>query len=139
MIVLKVDRRPIVLGNTTGVPLRRERVILLGLLLALATGAWAWLIWQAPTMGGPGMGLTMGLGPALFLTVWIVMMVAMMFPAAAPMVLAFLTITRHKRAQGSGFVPVWVFVGAYLLIWALAGLLAYGLALTADNLGRRVM
>src|SRR5579863_3755035 len=97
------------LDRSAPLPLRRERALILGLLLALALAAWAWLLWQAPGMGGPGMGLTMGLGPALFLAIWTVMMVAMMFPAAAPMILTFAALAQRKRAQGRAFVPTWLF------------------------------
>lgn len=115
-------------------PRRRERVIILGVLLALAVFAWALLIWQSTTMGSQVMGLTMGIGAALFIALWVVMMVAMMFPTAAPMILLFSTVSARKRKQGQPFVPTWIFVSAYLLIWTLFGALAYPLALVAERL-----
>ncbi len=57
--------------------LRRERPLLLALLLILAVTSWALLIWQSRTATGMGMGLTMGMGAAFFLAIWVVMMIAM--------------------------------------------------------------
>src|SRR5262249_56781598 len=61
-----------------------------------------------------------------------VMMVAMMFPTAAPMVLAFHTVQARKRARGETFVATWVFVGAYVLVQAASGVIAYVGAVTAE-------
>lgn len=120
-------------------PLPRERNLILGLLLALAAAAWAVLAWQATAMDGGMGGLTMGLGAAVFLLTWVVMMVAMMFPTAAPMILVFDRIAAGKRARGEAFAPTWVFVGVYLLIWTLFGGLAYLLALAATALAEQAM
>lgn len=81
-----------------------------------------------------GMGLTMGMSGLLFVAIWVVMMVAMMFPSAAPMILIFARVQAGKRGNGQVFVPTWVFSGAYLLIWTVAGVLAYLLALGAQRL-----
>ncbi|MGI8553639.1 MAG: DUF2182 domain-containing protein [Dehalococcoidia bacterium] len=118
-------------------PLPRERNLILTLLLLLAAAAWALLIWQSATMGKQAMGLSMGLAAPLFLTIWIVMMVAMMFPSAAPMILIFARVSAGKQQRGQPFVPTWVFVGGYLVAWALAGLPAYGAAIGADQLAER--
>lgn len=118
-------------------PFIRERNLILGLLLALAAAAWALLAWQAVTMGkqgAMGMGLTMGMGAALFIMLWTVMMVAMMFPSAAPMILMFSSVYAGKRQRQGAFVPTWVFVAAYLLIWTGFGVLAYPLAMEAEHL-----
>jgi predicted metal-binding membrane protein len=115
-------------------PLSLERSLVLGLLLALAAAAWALLLWERAG-GAPDMAMaapTMGLRAPLFLAIWVVMMVAMMFPTAAPMILAFHKIQEGKRRQGGAFVSTWVFVAAYLLVWALSGLLAYAGALGAE-------
>src|SRR2546428_11929817 len=40
-----------------------------------------------------------------------------------------------KRAdRGQTFVPTWVFAGSYLLLWAPAGVVAYGVAVAGDEL-----
>jgi predicted metal-binding membrane protein len=104
--------------------LQREHVLFLALLLILAAASWALLIWLSRTTQTMSMGLTMGMGAALFLMIWVVMMVAMMFPATAPMNLTFARVQRERHG-GRAFVPTWVFVGAYLLVWTLFGVLAY--------------
>ena len=119
--------------------LRRERYLILGTLLVLAVIAWGVLIWQAPGMNNQGMGLTMGMGAALFIAIWAVMMVAMMLPAAAPMILMFSAVYAGKRQKEQPFVPTWIFVSAYLLVWILCGVIAYPLALGADKLAAQSM
>ena len=119
-------------------PLPGARAAILSLLLVLAAGAWALLLWQtAHSMGGSS--LTMGLNAPLFVALWVVMMVATMFPAAAPMILMFTRVHAGKRQQGQPFVPTWIFVGAYLLVWTLFGVLAYAGAAGADRLAARSM
>jgi predicted metal-binding membrane protein len=121
-----------------GRPLRpRERTLILATLLALAAAAWVVVIAQATMAGEMAMGAgspTMGLAAPLFLAVWIAMMVAMMFPTAAPMILTFAAIAAGKRQRGQPHAPTWVFVGAYLLVWSLFGGVAYGLALALERL-----
>jgi predicted metal-binding membrane protein len=118
-------------------PLAIERNIILGLLLGLAIAAWLLLAWQtwSSSMAG-AMGLTMGMRAPLFLTMWVLMMVAMMFPAAAPMILTFHQIQTGKRERGEAFVATWIFVTAYMLVWVLAGVAAYAGALAAEWLAR---
>jgi predicted metal-binding membrane protein len=119
--------------RTRPTPLAGERLAILVLLLGLAAAGWLVLLRQA-TMGMDGAGLTMGMGPALFLAIWIAMMVAMMFPTAAPMILVFARVHASRREKGQAFVPTWVFVLAYLAVWTLFGALAYLLALAGQAL-----
>ena len=114
----------------------RQQKLILGLLLMLAAASWALLIWQSATMNSPTMsaGLTMGMNAILFIAIWVVMMIAMMFPTAAPMILMFTAVYANKKRQSHAFVPTWVFVSAYLLIWTLFGIVAYPLALGAERL-----
>jgi predicted metal-binding membrane protein len=51
------------------------------------------------------------------------MMVAMMLPAAAPMILIFAA--AQARRDRYVAVPTWIFVTGYILVWAAAGLGAY--------------
>lgn len=118
--------------------LQRERTFILALLLILAATSWAVLIWQSSMMNNMGMGLTMDMGATLFLAIWVVMMVAMMFPATAPMNLTFARVQRERHGGGRAFVPTWVFVGAYLLIWTLFGGLAYLGANAASELAQQM-
>jgi len=125
--------------NTTTRILKRERNLILGGLLILAALAWALLIWQSGMMSNQAMGLTMGMSALLFIAIWIVMMVAMMFPASAPMILAFSKIYASKRQQDRPFVPTWIFVSGYLLVWSLSGVVAYLLALGTEQLAAQSM
>ena len=121
-------------------PLARPRAVILYALLALAALGWGLVIWQAGNdssmsmsmsmrgEGEMGLDLTMGLAAPLFLATWVAMMVAMMFPAAAPMILLFDRVERGKREAGRSYVPTVYFVGAYLAIWTVFGVLAFALA-----------
>lgn len=121
--------------------LKVQRNIILGLLLALAAVAWALLAWQSAG-GNMDMAMnspTMGMRAPLFLTLWVVMMVAMMFPTAAPMILTFHKVEGSKRRRGEAFVATWVFVAAYILVWTLSGGAAYVGALVAEAAATRAM
>jgi predicted metal-binding membrane protein len=109
----------------TTAPLSRERNLILAVLLILAAAAWALLAWQAMSLGMAMASPTMGLTAPVFLALWVVMMVAMMFPTAAPMILTFHHIQTTKRERGQPFVSTWIFVAAYLVIWTAFGGLAF--------------
>lgn len=110
-----------------------------GFALALITLlAWGYTVTLARTMGLSGGDMAMpqmhawGAGTFAFMfAMWAVMMVAMMLPSAAPMILTFAAVQRHRQAQGGAFVPTGVFVSGYLIVWGLFSLLAtsaqYGL------------
>lgn len=129
------------MATTNASPFPRERKLILGVLLILTAASWALLIWQSTAMNSQamGMGLTMGMNTGLFMAIWVAMMIAMMFPTAAPMILMFTTVYAGKRQKSQAFVPTWVFVSAYLLIWSLFGLVAYPLALGAERLAGQSM
>lgn len=116
-----------------------QRNVILGLLLVLAAASWALLVWQttgadmAMAMATP----TIGMRAPVFLTIWVAMMVAMMFPTAAPMILTFHKVQASRRARGEAFVSSWVFVTAYLLVWALSGVVAYVGAFAAEAVAAR--
>ena len=115
-------------------PLSRQRGVILALLLALAGAAWAVLVWQHHDVSVDmtmGRATTWGLDALLFLAMWAVMMVAMMFPTAAPMILAFHSVQARTHQPDDAFVATWVFVAAYLLVWALSGIAAYAEVLAA--------
>jgi predicted metal-binding membrane protein len=116
-----------------------QRNVILGLLLGLAAAAWALLAWQGArahanmAMASP----TMGMHAPLFFAAWVVMMVAMMFPTAAPMILIFHQVQAGKRRRGEAFVATWVFVAAYMLVWTLSGVAAYAGAVAAEAIATR--
>jgi predicted metal-binding membrane protein len=64
-------------------------------------------------------------GLLIFVMIWTIMMVAMMLPAAAPMILIFAA-AQARRDQHVA-VPTWIFIAGYILVWAGAGLGAYAL------------
>jgi predicted metal-binding membrane protein len=100
---------------------------LIGALLTLAALAWAL---TDERMGG--MDLGPGTDPGdlgFYVTVWVVMMAAMMFPSIAPMVVMHARIQEGRRDQGrdvpTGVTPL--FVAGYLVTWTLTGLAFYAL------------
>jgi predicted metal-binding membrane protein len=86
--------------------------------LALAAACWVVAIRQ---MTGMNMGVATRLGTfASFAAVWVAMMAAMMLPGAVP------AVTRRVQASGRArAMPV--FVGSYLAVWALVGVVVYAL------------
>lgn len=115
-------------------PLLRERSLILGTLLLLAAAAWAVLIWQSRMVDDEDMGLTMGMSASLFIAIWAAMMVAIMFPTAAPMILTFARVQASNKERGRLIVPTWLFVSSYLLLWIASGVLAYVAASVGDSL-----
>src|SRR5262245_65600448 len=107
-----------------------QRILTLVLLVELAFGAWVFLVWHNYTSE---MAMAAGLRAPHFLTDWVVMMVAMMFPTAALMILAFYKDQAVKRPPEDAFVSTWLFVTAYLLVWVLAGVAAYAGVLMAER------
>jgi predicted metal-binding membrane protein len=85
--------------------------------------------------------LTMGDNWPLFLGTWMAMMIAMMFPAATPMVLMYARMRRRDPVSTA------LFVGSYIALWCAFGVLANAIsaaveagveesAWIADNWGR---
>ena len=114
----------------------------LGLIFALLLlAALAWAVTDDRMAG-------MDAGPAtdpgelgFWLTAWVVMMAAMMFPSIAPMVVVHARIEEGKRREGreTQAGTTVLFVGGYLLTWTTAGLVGYavielGQALSLDFL-----
>lgn len=113
----------------TGAALRRPARGELGfgaVLVAAAAGAWAL---AAGRMGGmdAGSGTDLG-GVGWFAVSWVVMMVAMMLPALAPMLVAY-----ERRVGRVGHVAT--FAAGYFAAWLTAGLLAYALIRGVRSLG----
>ena len=95
--------------------------------MALAAIAW-WVTDRR--MAGMDMGPGTDPGTLGFwVTAWVVMMAAMMFPSVTPMVLMYARIQRGNRDNGRD-APVGgtaAFVSGYLLAWSLAGLAGYAI------------
>lgn len=104
----------------------RARLGLVALLMALAAIGW-W--WTSVRMQGMDDGPWTGLGAfGWFTGVWIVMMAAMMFPSVAPTVALYSRMTRRRSA----LLPL-LFAAGYLLTWAGAGLVAFGVAASSGH------
>jgi predicted metal-binding membrane protein len=101
---------------------------IIAVLVLCAAAAWLFTAQQAASMSGMG-GMAV-LGAGIFLLTWVVMMVAMMFPATVPMVL---THARVVRSRGEGSLPTVAFVLGYLVIWAAAGLVPLAIIQAAGS------
>jgi predicted metal-binding membrane protein len=130
-------------------PLKRPRSLLLFVLLTLAALGWVITIWQATIMDGGenshgemGMAepdLTLGMAAPLFLAMWVAMMIAMMFPASAPMILAFSrSQSRRRESVGRYTSPGW-FIAPYVVVWLIFGAFAYGVAVAFGRLAEHSM
>jgi predicted metal-binding membrane protein len=87
----------------------------LAVTLGLAAVSWVVAVWQ---MTGMDMGVATRLGAfGSFAAAWTPMMAAMMLPGAAP------AVARRAHARGIRAVPL--FIGSYLAVWALAGVVVY--------------
>ncbi|MCA0015299.1 DUF2182 domain-containing protein [Mesorhizobium sp. B292B1B] len=119
-----------------------QRYVILALLIAIAAAAWTLLIWQQTGMDADMRmemySLTMGMKAPLFLAVWMIMMIAMMFPTAAPMILTFHRVQAGKQGRGETFVSSWVFVAGYMLVWGVMGVMAFAGAAGAEMLAGHV-
>ncbi|MBI2298132.1 MAG: DUF2182 domain-containing protein [Armatimonadetes bacterium] len=126
--------------------LRRDRAVVLAGLILLAVVCWAYLVHDAWRMYHPEAGVPLccrmaeslarpgmhawGAAELLALFVmWVVMMVAMMVPCAAPMVLTYALIHRRRRGQ-QPFAAAGLFLLGYLLVW-----IAYSAAATVAQAG----
>jgi predicted metal-binding membrane protein len=104
------------------------RVAVVGLLLAVSAVAWL-------TTGRRMAGMDAGPGTdpgalGFYVSAWVVMMAAMMFPSIGPMVSMYGVVDRGRRAtagSAAGRGATSAFVGGYLLTWTAFGLGAYGL------------
>ena len=104
--------------------------------LLLGFAAAAWLVTDERMQGmhaGPGGDLG-SLG--FYVTAWIVMMAAMMFPSIAPMVRTYALVQRRRAALGraEGTAGIAAFVSGYLIAWTLFGLSAYAIFATVESL-----
>jgi predicted metal-binding membrane protein len=103
----------------------RITVLTIGWLVGLAGVAWWSTVRQANSMSDmvSGLGQVGARAPndmtvPVFLGMWVAMMVAMMFPTIAPFVLAHRMVVKKR---GGGEFPTVAFVGGYLAVWSLIG------------------
>jgi predicted metal-binding membrane protein len=111
-------------------PLPGLRGAVLATLLLLAVAAWVFTGLRMRGMDeGPGTALG-SLG--FYITVWVVMMAAMMFPSIAPMVLIYARVAKTRQARGLGG-STGLFVAGYLVTWSAFGLATYALFALVDS------
>jgi predicted metal-binding membrane protein len=106
----------------------RDRVTVLTsvVVLAIAAAAWVSVVWSG--LRGDDMMMTMPMPATVadglaFVGGWGIMMTAMMLPSALPMISLYGAVQRG-RSEARG-VPVAVFTGVYLLLWAASGAPVY--------------
>lgn len=103
-----------------------------GALLVVVVAAWLGVVGQATMPMPAGAPMEVMVEPAKpaaaaalgFVVAWLVMMVAMMLPSAAPMVLLYRTLARARERYLANLL-VALFVAGYLLVWGGFGLLVY--------------
>ncbi|MGP4026243.1 DUF2182 domain-containing protein [Actinomadura sp. 3N407] len=74
--------------------------------------------------GMPAMRMDHSMSAGLFLGTWFVMMAAMMLPAVTPVIVR---IDRLLRRRGRTRTTAYMLAAGYLVVWAAAGVAAYGL------------
>src|SRR6202790_1624734 len=103
---------------------KRDRAIVALGLAGVATLSWTYLIYLDWGMRHMDVGMNMVIMPAmqhwtawdlgLVFLMWAVMMVAMMVPAASPVILLFAEINRRRNEHQSAFLSTGQFLLGYL-------------------------
>jgi predicted metal-binding membrane protein len=125
-VIAQAPAQPAGTGLGPAFAAARTRLGLIALLFVLAGIGW-W--WTAGEMSGMDSGPWTGLGAlGWFLTVWLVMMAAMMFPSVSPTVALYSRMTSAR----SPFLPL-LFAAGYLVTWTLAGLGVFTLAVAGGR------
>jgi predicted metal-binding membrane protein len=123
--------------------LRRDRAVVIVALAIITALAWADLAWLADDMAMDGMDMTgyrmIPAGRGLMMpadapwqpiefgyvfVMWVVMMIGMMMPSAAPMILIYARVGRQAALQGKPFAASGWFAGGYVLAWVAFSLFA---------------
>ncbi|MFJ4775500.1 DUF2182 domain-containing protein [Streptomyces sp. NPDC088762] len=110
----------------------RQLALAWAVMALLALLAWVAVVGQARDMGiEPG---TMGMGVPLFLLLWLIMMIAMMFPSVAPVAITWARAIGRQSSGAARTARTTQFVAGYLLAWTAFGLIAYGLLAATGTL-----
>jgi predicted metal-binding membrane protein len=133
--------------------LRRDRLVVLSALSAITILAWAHVIYLAAQMEMGGMDMSgfrmavtatgMLMMPAfqqwsltefvLTFLMWVVMMVGMMTPSAAPIILLYARGGRQAAADGKPFASTVWFLSGYMIAWTAFALAATGAQWALDR------
>src|SRR5262245_4044908 len=108
--------------------LKRDRAITALGLVAIASLAWCYTILVASMgdgdMAGAASHMAMpqdqpwsGADFLLMFAMWMVMMVAMMLPSAAPMILLFASANRKRQLARERYLLTSLFAGSYVVVW----------------------
>ncbi|TAJ54722.1 MAG: DUF2182 domain-containing protein [Nevskiaceae bacterium] len=112
--------------------LKRDRALVLaGLVLAVSL-SWLYLVLASRDMYGPMDGLSAWMMTAawdpeysvLIFAMWVVMMIGMMLPSAAPAILLYSRILRSSPGASAPAARTYAFMGGYLLAWTGFSLMA---------------
>lgn len=105
---------------------RRMTLAIVAALGLLAGWSWWYTVGAARDMSAMvtgvaevGRAMPFDMTAGLFMGMWVAMMVAMMFPTIAPIVLLHRSVVQRR---GQGPLPTIAFVGGYLVIWTVVGL-----------------
>jgi predicted metal-binding membrane protein len=117
--------------------LRRDRWLIILALAATIALCWAWLVPMARDMYGPMTGASAWMMTAtwdfphqvLLFAMWVVMMIGMMLPSAAPTLLLYARVVHKSPEATKAPARVYAFAGGYLLVWTAFSLLATALQL----------
>ena len=113
---------------------QRQNLIIIAMMAALAGLAWTDTYFRAQDMGDMSVTSMEAMSTnqrsfwadaALFLPMWAIMMAAMMLPSMMPMVVIFSTIHRNRRAKSQAYIPTWVFLTGYMIVWVCSGVPGY--------------
>lgn len=107
-----------------------ERMLVGAALVVLTVLAWAYMVtgdssgdMAMPVTGSEAQGWNLHL-LNVSVIMWVVMMVAMMLPGAAPMIMTYIRIHQRRVASHRAVAPTWVFMAGYLVVWAGFGVTA---------------
>src|SRR5688500_11295020 len=115
--------------------LRRDRLVVIAALAALALLSWAYIGWLAASpmghaasgemaMTSPSFGRWSAVRFVATFLMWSVMMIGMMTPSVAPMILIYTRVARQASSSGTPFASSGWFGLGYFLAWTVFSLLA---------------
>ncbi|HUK35560.1 MAG TPA: DUF2182 domain-containing protein [Vicinamibacterales bacterium] len=123
--------------------IRRERAVLVVALVLVPLICWAWIVPMARDMYGPMTGPSSWMmTPAwdfryttLIAAMWIVMMIGMMLPSAAPTLLIYAAVVRRYEGPRAA-MRVYSMAAGYVLVWVI---FSVGATLLQRELSARVL
>ncbi len=118
---------------------KRENLLPGAVLLLLTAASWAYTVAQARAMDDMGMNGQMDTRILFFLAAWAAMMVAMMLPAAMPLVLIYRRTTRERLGRTSAWQGLTALLAGYVGLWTVAGLPVYAYQSIVDRMDERGM